>query len=74
MPLLYWAGCGDDENEDNPIIPGRKIYIVGSDDDGACYWVNGSRVELPGGAWATDIVVVNGTVYTSGTGEGSEAC
>jgi hypothetical protein len=74
MPLLYWAGCGDDENEDNPVIPGRKIYIVGSDDDGACYWVNGSRVELPGGAWATDIVVVNGTVYTSGTGEGSDAC
>jgi len=74
MPLLYWAGCGDDENEDNPVIPGRKIYIVGSDDDGACYWVNGSRVELPGGAWVTDIVVVNGTVYTSGTGEGSDAC
>ena len=74
MPLLYWAGCGDDENEDNPVIPGSKIYIVGSDADGACYWVNGSRVGLPGGAWATDIVVVNGTVYTSGTGEASDAC
>ena len=48
MPLFYWAGCGDDENEDNPVIPGRKIYIAGSDADGACYWVNGSRVELPG--------------------------
>ena len=47
MPLLYWAGCGDDENEDNPVIPGRKIYIVGSDEGGVCYWVNGSRVELP---------------------------
>ena len=67
MPLLYWAGCGDDENEDNPVIPGRKIYIAGSDEDGACYWVNGSRVELPGGDWATDIVVVDGDVYTSGT-------
>ena len=67
MPLLYWAGCGDDENEDNPVIPGRKIYIAGSDADGACYWVNGSRVELPGGDWATDIVVVDGDVYTSGT-------
>ena len=67
MPLLYWAGCGDDENEDNPVIPGRKIYIVGSDEDGACYWVNGSRVELPGGDWATDIAVVDGDVYTTGT-------
>ena len=67
IPLLYWAGCGDDENEDNPVIPGRKIYIVVSDEDGACYWVNGSRVELPGGDWATDIVVVDGDVYTSGT-------
>ena len=77
IPLLYWAGCGDDENEDNegnPVISGRTIYIVGSDDDGACYWVNGSRVGLPGGAWATDIVVVDGTVYTSGTGEASDAC
>ena len=77
MPLLYWAGCGDDENEDNednPVISGRTIYIAGSTSDGACYWVNGSRVELPGGAWATDIVVVNGTVYTSGTGETSDAC
>jgi hypothetical protein len=77
IPLLYWAGCGDDENDDNegnPIISGRTIYIVGSDGDGACYWVNGSRVGLPGGAWATDIVVVNGTVYTSGTGEASDAC
>ena len=38
MPLLYWAGCGDDENEDNednPVIPGRTIYIAGSDADGA---------------------------------------
>ena len=77
IPLLYWAGCGDNDNGDNegnPVIPGRTIYIVGSDDDGACYWVNGSRVELPGGAWATDIVVVDGTVYTSGTGEASDAC
>ena len=69
IPLLYWAGCGDDENEDNegnPVISGRTIYIVGSDGGGACYWVNGSRVELSGGAWATDIVVVDGTVYISG--------
>ena len=55
------------------------MYIVGEsyNSEGnltACYWVDGSRVELPGGAWATDIVVVNGTVYTSGTGEASDAC
>ncbi len=61
------------------IISGRTIYIVGNsvNEEGnltACYWVDGSRVELPGGAWATDIVVVNGTVYTSGTGEASDAC
>ena len=76
MPLLYWTGCADDENEDNednPVIPGRKIYIAGSDADGACYWVNGSRVELPGGDWVTDIVVVDGDVYTSGTC-GENAC
>ena len=61
------------------IISGRTVYIVGEsyNSEGnltACYWVDGSRVELPGGAWATDIVVVNGTVYTSGTGEASDAC
>ena len=61
------------------LIPGRTIYIAGEsyNSEGnltACYWVNGVRVELPGGAWATDIVVVNGTVYTSGTGESSDAC
>jgi len=70
LPLLYWAGCGDNDNGDNegnPVISGRTIYIVGSDGDGACYWVNGSRVGLPGGDWATDIVVVDGDVYTTGT-------
>ncbi len=61
------------------IIPGRSVYIVGDsyDDQGnytACYWVDGTRVELPGGAWATDIVVVDGTVYACGTGESSDAC
>ena len=53
-------------NEDNPVISGRTIYIVGRDDDGACYWVNGSRVELPDGAWATDIVVVDGNFSSHG--------
>jgi hypothetical protein len=48
------------------------MYIVGEsyNSEGsltACYWVDGSRVELPGGDWATDIFVSNGTVYTSGT-------
>ena len=61
------------------IIEGRTVYIAGAsyNSEGnytACYWVDGVRVELPGGAWATDIVVVNGTVYTSGTGETSDAC
>jgi len=82
MPLLYWTGCADDENDgsgqSNPVIPGRKIYIAGSsyDEDGnsiTCYWVNGSQVELPGGDWVTDIVVVDGDVYTSGTC-GENAC
>ena len=55
------------------IIPGRTVYIVGSsyDSEGnytACYWKDGVRYELPGGSWATDIFVENGTVYTSGTG------
>ena len=61
------------------VIPGRTVYIVGESYNSqgeytACYWVDGERFELPGGAWATDIVVVNGTVYTSGTGESSDAC
>ena len=60
------------------IISGRTVYIVGEsyNSDGnlsACYWVDGSRVELPGGDWATDIFVSNGTVYTSGT-SGANAC
>ena len=61
------------------IIPGRKVYIVGESynsqgDYTACYWVDGERFELQGGAWATDIVVVDGTVYTSGTSESYNAC
>ena len=61
------------------LIPGRTVYIVGSSYNEAgiltaCYWENGTRVELPGGAWATDIVVVDGTVYTCGTGEATDAC
>ncbi|MEC9273155.1 MAG: hypothetical protein VX680_00555, partial [Candidatus Neomarinimicrobiota bacterium] len=62
--VILWIGCDDngDSANSNPIISGRKVYIVGSDDDGACYWVNGARVELPGGDWATDIAVVDGDV------------
>ena len=80
---FFFLTCENNENElgsnqaggiDAEIIEGRTIYIVGSDGDGACYWVNGSRIELPGGAWATDITVVDGTVYTCGTGEASDAC
>ena len=61
------------------IIAGRTVYIAGAsyDSEGnytACYWVDGVRVELPGGAWATDIVVENGNVYVSGTSEGFDAC
>jgi len=61
------------------LIEGRTVYIVGSSynesgNQTACYWVDGVRFELPGGAWATDIVVVDGNVYTSGTGEASDAC
>ena len=56
------------------LISGRKIYIAGSSynssgDMTACYWVDGTRYELSGGAWATDITVSNGVVYTSGTSE-----
>ena len=28
MPLLYWTGCADDENEDNPVIPGQVHVVV----------------------------------------------
>ena len=54
------------------------MYIVGEsyNSEGsltACYWVDGVRVELPGGDWVTDIVVSNGNVYVSGTG-GANAC
>ena len=61
------------------IIEGRTVYIAGASynsegDYTACYWVDGVRVELPGGAWATDIIVDNGTVYVSGTSEGFDAC
>ena len=52
------------------------MYIAGAsyDSEGnytACYWIDGVRVELPGGAWATDIVVENGNVYV---GNATEVC
>ena len=85
---FFFLTCENNEDElssnqvggvNAEIIEGRTAYIVGSSYDsegnyGTCYWANGVRVELPGGAWATDIVVVNGTVYTCGTGESSDAC
>ena len=77
--LLIITGCdlfkneNADTDESNSIIPNRTVYIVGSDEEGACYWVNGSRRELPGGDWATDIVVIDGDVYISGTC-GGNAC
>ena len=60
------------------LIEGRTVYMVGEsyDSEGnftACYWKDGVRFELPGGAWATDIFVENGTVYTCGTGESTNA-
>ena len=64
------------KNSDNEIIEGKTIYIVGdsyneNNEYTSCYWINGERVELPGGYTATDIVVSNGNVYTSGTANGA---
>ncbi len=63
-------------NNSNEIIEGKTIYIVGdsyneNNEYTSCYWVNGERVELPGGYTATDIVVYNGNIYTSGTADGA---
>ncbi len=72
--IFFLFTCEDNENEisnnqvsgvDDKIIEGRTVYVVGSSYDsegnfGSCYWANGTRFELPGGAWATDITVVNG--------------
>ena len=60
------------------LIPGHTVYIVGGsyNSEGiqtTCYWMDGVRVELQGGDWATDIVVSNGNVYVSGT-SGANAC
>ena len=86
---FFFLSCEDSENDVSTnqvvgldgaeIIEGRTAYVVGSSYGsdgiyGACYWVNGIRYELPGGAWATDITVVDGTIYTSGTGQSSDAC
>ena len=75
--LLLFFGCdlfkSKDANIGEEIIPGRNIYIVGSYGGSACYWLNGSRIELTGGDRATDVVVVDGNVYISGTC-GDNAC
>lgn len=83
--LMILSSCSL-ENEDKPdpnlsnngneIIEGKTIYIVGdsyneNNEYTSCYWINGERIELPGGYTATDIVVSNGNVYTSGTAEGA---
>ena len=48
--LLLLIGCQDpSENESNHIIPGHDVYIVGSYGGSACYWLNGFRIDLPGG-------------------------
>ena len=58
------------------LIQGHTVYIVGGsyNSEGintSCYWVDGVRYELPGGTWATDIVVSNGDVYVSGSAGGA---
>jgi len=58
------------------LIPGRTIYIAGASYNSSgewtsCFWRDGTRIELPGGYITTDIVVNNGTVYTSGTADGA---
>ena len=80
--FLFIYSCERDSNSQSSgeqLISGRKIYIAGSSynssgDMTACYWVDGTRYELSGGAWATDITVSNGIVYTSGTSESYNAC
>jgi hypothetical protein len=82
LAILFFCSCEKDQSPEDGIeelIPGRKIYVVGSSYNSsghmtACYWVDGVRYELPGGAWATDITVFNGDVYTSGTSESFNAC
>ncbi len=81
--IFNTSNDGPDDDSDgicnSYLIEGRTVYMVGEsyNSEGnytACYWKDGVRVELPGGAWATDIYVENGTVYTCGTGESSDAC
>ena len=80
--FLFFYSCekdGDQKSSLDRLIPDRTIYIAGSSynsagDMTACYWVDGVRNELPGGAWATDITVSNGDVYISGTSESYNAC
>ena len=71
--FLFFCSCEKDSDQKSSVdrlIPDRTIYIAGSSynsagDMTACYWVDGVRNELPGGAWATDITVSNGDVYIS---------
>ena len=80
--FFFMYSCERDSNSQSSgeqLISGRKIYIAGSSynssgDMTACYWVDGTRYELSGGAWATDITVSYGIVYTSGTSESYNAC
>ena len=72
------TATSDDGSCNAFLIPGHTIYIVGGsyNSEGiqtTCYWMDGVRVELQGGDWATDIVVSNGNVYVSGT-SGANAC
>tara|TARA_Y100001970_G_scaffold179532_1_gene218573 strand:+ start:207 stop:1583 length:1377 start_codon:yes stop_codon:yes gene_type:complete len=67
---------GSCEYQNGGTIPGRNIYIVGESYNSngewtSCYWLNGERIELPGGYTATDITVIDGVVYTSGTADGA---
>ena len=80
--FLFFYSCEKDSDQRSSVdrlIPDRTIYIAGSSynssgDMTACYWLDGVRNELPGGAWATDITVSNGDVYISGTSESYNAC
>ena len=44
----------------------QRVYVAGSLNGQACYWVDGQHTPLPGGSTASAITVVDGKIYAAG--------
>lgn len=71
IAFLSFVSCRNDTEKESKLVPPVNVYVSGYDNYKACYWKNGTKIELSGGdsIRATKIVLGNnGDVHVLGKG------